>query len=71
MDDSHKEGGRVLGTSRGPVDVGLAVESLIRHGVNMLFIIGGTTTSKGGCWTSELTKKPLQPLRSLSLKVRC
>lgn len=48
VDDIHKEGGTVLGTSRGPVDIGLAVENLIRRGVNMLFTIGGDGTQRGG-----------------------
>jgi hypothetical protein len=38
VDDIHKEGGTVLGTSRGPVDTGIAVDHLIRRGVNLLFI---------------------------------
>ncbi|MBE7498910.1 MAG: ATP-dependent 6-phosphofructokinase [Verrucomicrobiales bacterium] len=44
----HKEGGTVLGTSRGPVDIGAAVENLIRRGINMLFTIGGDGTQRGG-----------------------
>ena len=48
VDDIHKEGGTVLGTSRGPVDIGLAVDNLIRRGVNMLFTIGGDGTQRGG-----------------------
>jgi 6-phosphofructokinase 1 len=44
----HKQGGTVLGTSRGPVDVGLAVDHLIRRGVNILFTIGGDGTQRGG-----------------------
>ena len=48
VDDIHKEGGTVLGTSRGPVDVGVAVENLIRRGVNILFTIGGDGTQRGG-----------------------
>jgi len=48
VDDIHKEGGTVLGTSRGPVDMGLAVDNLIQRGVNMLFTIGGDGTQRGG-----------------------
>jgi 6-phosphofructokinase 1 len=48
VDDIHKEGGTVLGTSRGPVDKGLAVENLMRLGVNILFTIGGDGTQRGG-----------------------
>ena len=47
VDDIHKEGGTVLGTSRGPVDIGQAVDNLIRRGVNMLFTIGGDGTQRG------------------------
>jgi len=48
VDDIHKVGGTVLGTSRGPVDVHVAVDHLIRLGVNMLFTIGGDGTQRGG-----------------------
>ncbi len=46
--DIHKDGGTVLGTSRGPVDMGLAVDHLIQRGVNILFTIGGDGTQRGG-----------------------
>jgi 6-phosphofructokinase 1 len=46
--DIHKDGGTVLGTSRGPVDTGVAVDNLIRRGVNILFTIGGDGTQRGG-----------------------
>ena len=48
VDDIHKEGGTVLGTSRGPVDVARAVDHLMDLGINMLFTIGGDGTQKGG-----------------------
>jgi 6-phosphofructokinase 1 len=48
VDDIHKEGGTVLGTSRGPVDIGIAVENLIKRGVNILFVVGGDGTQRGG-----------------------
>ena len=44
----HKEGGTVLGTSRGPVDLSVAVDNLIRRRVNILFTIGGDGTQRGG-----------------------
>jgi 6-phosphofructokinase 1 len=43
----HQQGGTVLGTSRGPVDVGLAVDNLIRRDVNILFTVGGDGTQRG------------------------
>ena len=44
----HQQGGTVLGTSRGPVDMSVAVGNLIRRGVNILFTIGGDGTQRGG-----------------------
>jgi 6-phosphofructokinase 1 len=48
VEDIHKEGGTLLGTSRGPVDTGIAVDFLIRQGVNILFTVGGDGTQRGG-----------------------
>lgn len=48
VDLIHREGGTILGTSRGPVDTSIAVDNLIRLGVNMLFTIGGDGTQRGG-----------------------
>jgi len=45
--DIHKQGGTLLGTSRGPVDIGAAVDNLIRRRVNILFTIGGDGTQRG------------------------
>jgi len=47
VEDIHKEGGTVLGTSRGPVDVARAVDNLIALGVNILFTVGGDGTQRG------------------------
>lgn len=57
VDDIHREGGTVLGTSRGPVDMDIAVDNLIRRGVNLLFTIGGDGTQRGG---NELFQKAKQ-----------
>jgi 6-phosphofructokinase 1 len=48
VDSIHKEGGTLLGTSRGPVDVALAVDNLIKLRINILFVVGGDGTQKGG-----------------------
>jgi 6-phosphofructokinase 1 len=48
VDHIHQQGGTVLGTSRGPVDIRLAVDNLIRRRVDMLFTIGGDGTQRGG-----------------------
>lgn len=46
--DIHKDGGTLLGTSRGPVDVAIAVDFLIEQKVDILFTVGGDGTQRGG-----------------------
>jgi 6-phosphofructokinase 1 len=48
VDTIHKDGGTLLGTSRGPVDVSLAVDNLIKLRINILFVVGGDGTQRGG-----------------------
>jgi 6-phosphofructokinase 1 len=43
----HQQGGTILGSSRGPVDIGRAVENLIARGVHILFTVGGDGTQRG------------------------
>jgi 6-phosphofructokinase 1 len=47
VDRIHLQGGTILGTSRGPVEVSRAVDNLVKLGVNMLFTIGGDGTQRG------------------------
>ncbi|HSH20346.1 MAG TPA: ATP-dependent 6-phosphofructokinase [Draconibacterium sp.] len=62
VDDIHKEGGTVLGTSRGPVDVSRAVDNLVNLGINILFTIGGDGTQRGGNALFQEAKKRSYPL---------
>jgi len=48
VDNIHRHGGTVLGTSRGWVDEAAAVENLARLGVDILFVVGGDGTQRGG-----------------------
>lgn len=57
VDDIHKEGGTVIGTSRGPVDVSRAVDNLVKMGINILFTIGGDGTQRGGNALFQEAKK--------------
>jgi 6-phosphofructokinase 1 len=43
----QNKGGTVLGTSRGPVDPGVALDFLESRGINVLFCIGGDGTQRG------------------------
>ncbi len=47
VDGIHQKGGTILGSTRGPVDIGVAVDNLIARGVNILFTIGGDGTQRG------------------------
>jgi 6-phosphofructokinase 1 len=47
VDHIHQEGGTILGTSRGPVDIQRAVENLIARKIDILFTIGGDGTQRG------------------------
>jgi 6-phosphofructokinase 1 len=60
--DIHNAGGTALGTSRGPVDVGVAVDHLIRRGVDILFTVGGDGTQRGGNAFFQEAKRRGHPL---------
>jgi 6-phosphofructokinase 1 len=47
VEDIHKDGGTILGTSRGPQDPALMVDFLLERQIDMLFTIGGDGTQKG------------------------
>ncbi|MDC0315560.1 ATP-dependent 6-phosphofructokinase [Synechococcus sp. AH-551-G15] len=47
VDQIHKQGGTILGSSRGNQDPKLMVDELQKRGINLLFCIGGDGTLKG------------------------
>jgi 6-phosphofructokinase 1 len=60
--DIHRQGGTVLGTSRGTVDKSAAVENLSRLGINILFTVGGDGTQRGGNELFQLARQRGQAL---------
>jgi 6-phosphofructokinase 1 len=62
VDSIHKEGGTLLGTSRGPVDIALAVDNLISRRINILFTVGGDGTQRGGNELFQEARKRGYPL---------
>ena len=62
VNDIHRQGGTVLGTSRGMVDNSAAVENLARLGVNILFTVGGDGTQRGGNELFQLARHRGQTL---------
>ena len=47
VDSIHQQGGTILGTSRGPVDIRRAVDHLIARRIDVLFTLGGDGTQRG------------------------
>lgn len=43
----HQKGGSVLGSSRGPQDAKIMVDTLVHLGIGLLFVIGGDGTLRG------------------------
>jgi 6-phosphofructokinase 1 len=47
VEDIHRNGGSILGTSRGPVDPNVALDWLATRRINVLFCVGGDGTMRG------------------------
>lgn len=47
VEDIHKDGGTLLGSSRGEEDPAVMVDFLVREGINLLFCVGGDGTQRG------------------------
>jgi 6-phosphofructokinase 1 len=62
VDNIHREGGTILGTSRGPVEISVAVDYLINQKINILFTIGGDGTQRGGFELFQEAQKRNHPL---------
>ena len=60
VDEIHKSGGTILGSSRGDQDAAAMVDTLERMGLNLLFCIGGDGTLRGaGAIAEEILKRKL------------
>jgi 6-phosphofructokinase 1 len=64
VSEIHEKGGTILGSSRGPQDVGRMVDRLMDYSINILFCIGGDGTLRGAQEIYEEVSK-----RGLSLSV--
>ena len=60
--DIHNRGGTILGTSRGGQDPALMVSTLERHGVSVLFVIGGDGTLRGAAKIADEAARRGLPL---------
>ncbi|KAL7121994.1 hypothetical protein ACP275_01G018100 [Erythranthe tilingii] len=57
VDDIHKRGGTIIGTSRGGHDTMKIVDSIQDRGINQVYIIGGDGTQKGAAVIYEEIRK--------------
>ncbi|XP_073034088.1 ATP-dependent 6-phosphofructokinase 3-like [Primulina eburnea] len=57
VNDIHKRGGTILGTSRGGHDTKKIVDSIQDRGINQVYIIGGDGTQKGAAVIFEEIKR--------------
>ncbi len=57
VDEIHKDGGTMLGSSRGDQPVDVIVDTLERHSINILFCIGGDGTLRGAHAIAEEIEK--------------
>lgn len=53
VQDIHRQGGTILGSSRGPQDVAEMVDTLERMNIGILFTVGGDGTLRGAAAISE------------------
>ncbi|XP_057478383.1 ATP-dependent 6-phosphofructokinase 3-like isoform X1 [Actinidia eriantha] len=57
VNDIHKRGGTIIGTSRGGHDTSKIVDSIQDRGINQVYIIGGDGTQKGAAAIYEEIRK--------------
>jgi 6-phosphofructokinase 1 len=62
VEEIHQKGGTLLGTSRGPVDISIAVDFLIAQEIDILFTVGGDGTQRGGHALYQEAEKRGHPL---------
>ncbi|ERN15213.1 ATP-dependent 6-phosphofructokinase 6 [Amborella trichopoda] len=61
VNDIHKRGGTIIGTSRGGHDTSKIVDSIQDRGINQVYIIGGDGTQKGAaCIFEEILKRGIK-----------
>lgn len=67
VEDIHKCGGTILGSSRGPQDTSEVVDCLVNNEINILFAIGGDGTQRGVRDIAEETTKRGLPISVIGI----
>ena len=65
--DIHRNGGTILGTSRGGQDPAAMVEFLIRNGINILFAVGGDGTQRGALAVVQEVERRKLPISIIGI----
>ncbi|WP_428387643.1 ATP-dependent 6-phosphofructokinase [Mucisphaera sp.] len=64
VESIHKDGGTILGSSRGPQDIDTMLDYLVEREINILFTIGGDGTQRGALALSQAARQ-----RGLSIAI--
>jgi 6-phosphofructokinase 1 len=67
VDRIHDLGGTILGSSRGPQDVGDMVDTLVQRKVGILFTIGGDGTLRGASAISQEIERRRLPISVIGI----
>ena len=67
VDAIHEDGGTILGSSRGPQDIGEMVDTLQRMGIGILFALGGDGTLRGALAIAEETRRRNLPISVIGI----
>ena len=67
VSEIHEEGGTMLGTSRGPQDVGMMVDFLEQQKIDVLFCVGGDGTHRGAHAICEEIRRRSRPIAVIGI----
>src|SRR5262249_1308150 len=67
VDTIHQQGGTLLGSSRGPQDLGDMVATLQRYNVGLLFTVGGDGTLRGASALSQEIRRRNLPISIIGI----
>jgi 6-phosphofructokinase 1 len=67
IDAIHEDGGTILGSSRGPQDVGEMTDTLQQRGIGILFAVGGDGTLRGALAIAEEIRRRGLPISVIGI----
>ncbi|MDZ8118062.1 ATP-dependent 6-phosphofructokinase [Pontiella agarivorans] len=67
VDEIHRDGGTMLGTSRGAQNVGEMADWILKQGITQLYIIGGDGTQRGALELSQELARRARPVNVIGI----